>query len=129
MGSCDRKALWALSFLLLLLGSSSVQGTWEAMLPARLAEKSQVSARRGGGASGGRWPRGQESPDAAVSYHGGSLLYLSCSDGGQTGLCPPKDPFLIAMREERGPRPCGDVAFDVQGRHPSSQQAESNERV
>lgn len=50
MGNCDRKVLWALGFLL-LLGSSSAQDTWEAMLPARLAEKSRVSARRGGGAS------------------------------------------------------------------------------
>lgn len=50
MGNCGWKVLWALNFLL-LLGPGSAQGTWEALLPARLAEKSQVSARRAGGAS------------------------------------------------------------------------------
>lgn len=50
MGSCSRKILWVLGFLL-LLGTSSAQGTWGAMLRARLAEKSRVSAGRCGGAS------------------------------------------------------------------------------
>lgn len=44
MGCCGRKALWALGFML-LLGTSSAQDTWEALLPSGLVEKSRVSAR------------------------------------------------------------------------------------
>lgn len=46
MGCWGRKALWALGFLL-LLGTSSAQDTWEALLPSGLVEKSRVSAGMG----------------------------------------------------------------------------------
>lgn len=61
MGSCGRKVLWALSFLL-LLGASLAQGTWGALLPARLAEKFRVSAGKGGGASVMGGSRGHTGP-------------------------------------------------------------------
>lgn len=70
MGNGSRKVFWTLGFLL-LLGSSLAQDTWEAMLPARLAEKSRVSARRGGGAS----VVGGDPGDIVPRCCGGSLLY------------------------------------------------------
>uniref|UniRef100_A0A8C6HK60 WAP four-disulfide core domain protein 1 n=1 Tax=Mus spicilegus TaxID=10103 RepID=A0A8C6HK60_MUSSI len=81
MGNCGRKVLRALSFLL-LLGSSSAQGTWEAMLPARLAEKSRAEEVA---ATGSRQPHADRCPPPPRTLPPGACQATRCQADSE---CP-----------------------------------------
>lgn len=71
----------ALSFLL-LLGSSSAQGTWEAMLPARLAEKSRAEEVA---ATGSRQPHADRCPPPPRTLPPGACQATRCQADSE---CP-----------------------------------------
>lgn len=113
MSCWGRKALWALGFLL-LLGTSSAQDTWEALLPSRLVEKSRVSAGMWEEGWGPRWvggdPRGK-GPQMLWFLSRVGVFNLSCSRSWAEGTqCPPEDTLLPAVRK-RHVCPTGRLGF------------------
>ncbi|XP_050021238.1 WAP four-disulfide core domain protein 1 isoform X2 [Alexandromys fortis] len=74
MGCWGRKALWALGFLL-LLGTSSAQDTWEALLPSRLVEKSRAEE---GTPTGPRQPRADRCPPPPQTLPPGACQATRC---------------------------------------------------
>lgn len=81
MANCGRQVLWALGFLL-LLGFSSAQGIWEAMLPARLAEKSRTEEVA---ATGSRQPHADRCPPPPRTLPPGACQATRCQADSE---CP-----------------------------------------
>ncbi|MEJ1284196.1 WAP four-disulfide core domain 1 [Cricetulus griseus] len=80
MSHCGRKVLWALGFLL-LLGASSAQGTWEAMVPARLAK----SRAEEGTPTGPRQPHADRCPPPPRTLPPGACQATRCQADSE---CP-----------------------------------------
>nr|XP_048293340.1 WAP four-disulfide core domain protein 1 [Myodes glareolus] len=88
MGCCSRKALWSLGFML-LLGTSSAQDTWEALLPSGLVEKSMpfhyLPQAEEGSPTGPRQPRADRCPPPPRTLPPGACQATRCQADSE---CP-----------------------------------------